>query len=346
MKDKATWLVRAGEGAYLVEDFRAGSFVSIGWAELGDVSSLKTREQFTQAVARAYPDARRAQVAMSAGQIFRFAREMKVGDRMLTYDPSQREYLIGTITSDYVFRPNAEHPQPQVRSVKWEGSVKRDALSVSTRNSLGAITTLFLVPQEAAAEIDRLLAAGGSVNLGDTQSKETPLASSDEAQEDETQVAQIYRDIQNRAFEFTKDKISRLDWSEMQDLVAGLLRAMGYKTRVSPSGPDRGKDIVASPDGFGFESPRIVVEVKHRTGSAMGSQEVRSFLGGRHKDDKGLYVSTGGFSKDARYEAERASIPLTLMDLDDLVRAILEHYERMDPDSQRLIPLRKIYWPG
>jgi restriction system protein len=78
----------------------------------------------------------------------------------------------------------------------------------------------------------------------------------------------------------------------------------------------------------------------------MGSQEVRSFLGGRHKDDKGLYVSTGGFSKDARYEAERASIPLTLMDLDDLVKAILEHYEKMDADSQRLVPLRKIYWPG
>ena len=54
----------------------------------------------------------------------------------------------------------------------------------------------------------------------------------------------------------------------------------------------------------------------------------------------------GGFSKDARYEAERASIPPTLMDLDDLVRAILEHYERMDAESQRLVSLRKIYWPG
>lgn len=140
--------------------------------------------------------------------------------------------------------------------------------------------------------------------------------------------------------------MSKLDWEEMQQLVAGLLQAMGYKTRISPSGPDRGKDIVASPDGFGFESPRIVVEVKHRTGSQMSSPEIRSFLGGRHKDDKGLYVSTGGFTKDARYEAERASIPLTLMDLDDLVKALLEHYEKMDIDTQRLIPLRKVYWPA
>jgi restriction system protein len=69
-------------------------------------------------------------------------------------------------------------------------------------------------------------------------------------------------------------------------------------------------------------------------------------VGGRPKDDKGLYVSTGGFSKDARYEAERASIPLTLMDMDDLVKALLEHYETMDADSQRLLSLRKIYWPG
>jgi restriction system protein len=219
--------------------------------------------------------------------------------------------------------------------VKWDGTVKRDSLSISTRNSLGAIATLFLLPPDAADEVEKLL-AGVPV----------PQAAPVEAAEDETQVDLIFKDIQNKAFEFIKDKITKLQWDEMQELVAGLLRAMGYKTRISPSGPDRGKDIVASPDGFGFESPRIVVEVKHRTASAMGSQEVRSFLGGRHKDDKGLYVSTGGFSKDARYEAERAAIPLTLMDLDDLVRAILEHYERMDGDSQRLVTLRKIYWPG
>jgi len=274
-------------------------------------------------------------LAMSAGQAYRFVREIKVGDRVATYDPSRREYLVGTITGEYVFRPGPEDGYPQVRTVNWSATVSRDALSIATRNSLGAIATLFQVPAEAAEEIERLTAGGVPPNAPDAAPAE-----------EQTQVDLIYKDIQNKAFEFIKDEISRLDWEEMQELVAGLLRAMGYKTRISPSGPDRGKDIVASPDGFGFESPRIVVEVKHRTGSTMGSQEVRSFLGGRHKDDKGLYVSTGGFSREARYEAERASIPLTLMDLDDLVRAFLEHYERMDADTQRLVALRKIYWPG
>lgn len=46
----------------------------------------------------------------------------------------------------------------------------------------------------------------------------------------------------------------------MRDLVAGILRAMGYKARVSPLGPDGGHDIFASPDGLGVEEPRIFKE--------------------------------------------------------------------------------------
>lgn len=331
---KPLWMVRAEVGGQYFDDFKLKSIVAVGWMKLGDMSPLKTREAFTQAAAKAYPEMKKMQVAISAGQTFRFAREMKIGDRVLTYGPSRRVYLVGTITSDYFYDTSLLEDDPNCRRVEWQGEVSRDLLSVSTKNSLGAISTLFLLPEDAAIEIESLLAGG------------IPAKPAVEAEDEETAVNTLLKDTQGKAFEFIKDKVSSLEWDEMQILVAGLLRAMGYKTRISPSGPDRGKDIIASPDGFGFESPRIVVEVKHRTGSPMGSQEIRSFLGGRHKDDKGLYVSTGGFSKDARYEAERASIPLMLMDLDDLVMALLEHYERMDIDTQRLIPLRKLYWPA
>ena len=77
----------------------------------------------------------------------------------------------------------------------------------------------------------------------------------------------------------------------------------------------------------------------------MGSQDIRGFLGGRHKDDKGLYVSTGGFTKDAKYEADRGNIPVTLMDLDQLVDAVIEHYEAVDMEVKALLPLSKLYWP-
>ncbi|MCM2266461.1 MAG: restriction endonuclease, partial [Elusimicrobiales bacterium] len=146
-------------------------------------------------------------------------------------------------------------------------------------------------------------------------------------------------------FEFIKDRILELDWEDAQELVAGILRAMGYKTRVSPKGPDLGKDIVASPDGLGLEQPRIRVEVKHRPRQQIGAPDIRSFIGALRAGDKGLYVSTGGFSTEARYEAERATIPITLVDLNELVKLLIQHYESSDLSTRALVPLVRMYWP-
>ncbi len=329
------WMVRAEVQGRYFEEFKNNSIVAIGWAEIGNLSSLRTRDDLSRAVASTYPDYKPGKAINSVGQLNRFVREMKINDRVLTYDPSERVYLVGTIVSEYEYSPSILEDDPNTRRVRWEGEVPRDVLSVPTRNTLGSILTLFLLSSEASKEIEEKLFSARTNILKPIDFEETETL----------QVDDLYKDIQVKAFEFIKDKVNKLDWEEMQELVAGLLRAMGYKTRISPSGPDRGKDIIASPDGLGFEDPRIIVEVKHR-GQAMGSQDVRSFLGGRHHDDRGLYVSTGGFSKDARYEAERAQIPLTLMDIDDLVKSILDHYQNMDVDAQRLVPLRKLYWPG
>ena len=329
---KPMWMVRAQSGGVLFEEFREKGLVAIGWQAVGDLSALKEKRKIADKIVGIRPEWKKGKVATSAGQLFRFAYGISSGDSVITYDPSRRVYLVGEIVGDYCFDPSSIEGNPNTRKVKWTGEISRDALSVSTKNTLGSVLTLFQLSEDASVDVRRALAG-------------EPIAQSLQEDEVETEEDELLHDIQARALEFIKDKVNRLDWDEMQELVAGLLRAMGYKTKVSPNGPDRGKDIVASPDGFGFESPRIIVEVKHRTNSAMGSQEIRSFLGGRHKDDKGLYVSTGGFSKDARYEAERASIPLTLMDIDDFVLAVIENYEKMDIDTQRLLPLKKVFWP-
>ncbi len=328
---KPMWMVRAAGGGALLDEFKEKSVVAIGWSRIGKLTAFKNKKGIEAALKEIWPDWSRGKVALSAGMLYRFVKEIKVGDGAITYDSSRRTYLVGEVTGDYEYAPDMLERYPNIRRVKWLAVVSRDDLLVGTKNSLGAISTLFMISGEAAVDIRQTISGEKAV----TQQAEEEL----ESEEDE-----LLKDLQSKAVEFIKDKVNRLDWDEMQELVAGLLRAMGYKTKVSPNGPDRGKDIVASPDGFGFESPRIIVEVKHRV-AAMGSQEIRSFLGGRHKDDKGLYVSTGGFSKDARYEAERASIPLTLMDIDDLVQAVIENYEKMDMDTQRVLPLKKVFWP-
>ena len=88
-----------------------------------------------------------------------------------------------------------------------------------------------------------------------------------------------------------------------------------------------------------------MVEVKHRS-KPVDSKEIRSFIGGLRQNDRGLYYSTGGFTKDARYEAERSDIPITLVDLDMLVDLVIQLYDKFDSNVKKLLTLQKLYWPG
>lgn len=65
------------------------------------------------------------------------------------------------------------------------------------------------------------------------------------------------------------------------------------------------------------------------------------FVSGRR-----LYVSTGGFTKDARYEADRSNVPVKLLDLDEFVRLYGECYDRADEDARAILPLVRIWWPA
>lgn len=328
------WMVR-GESGRLYEDFRDRGVAAIGWNKLAPKAKAgMTRKELIAIYQAVEPQAKIGTIISGASQVWRFINEMVVGDYVVTYSPSNRTYMIGTVSGASEFKPEwAEDSMALVRSVQWQDhEVDRDALGTSTKNSLGSTLTIFQVPKPAAAEL--LAAISG---------KPAPeMSESEVASEDDVDP---FADIETAAVERIKDLVSSLDPRDMEQLVAGILRAMGYKTQVSPVGADRGKDIIASPDGFGFQDPRIVVEVKHRSGQ-MGSQAIRSFLGGRHKDDRGLYVSTGGFSKDALYEADRAAVPLTLWTLDNLIRALVEHYDHTDAETKRLVPLKRMYWPA
>jgi restriction system protein len=328
------WMVRSASGGRLADEFREKGVVAIGWGDVGDLKQCTDKQEILDKVVQCWPDWPSGKQQSSASQLYRFRDKLKSGDRVVTYDSSRRIYHVGTIKGDYKHEPGVVPPFENIHEVAWEATIERDDLSASTRNSLGATLTLFKIPQSAASEIEQLLKG------------QRPVAEpvdDEEEEEDEAQLLERYREA---ALEFVKDRVSRLDDREMEELVAGLLRAMGYKTRVSDPGPDRGIDILASPDGFGFESPRIIVEVKHRPNSAMGAKDLRTFLGGRHAEDKGLYVSTGGFTKDARYEAERAKIPLMLMDLNSLVKSLMEYYEHTDSETRALVPLTRTYWPA
>lgn len=108
-------------------------------------------------------------------------------------------------------------------------------------------------------------------------------------------------EVQQSAIDGLRRQVESRNAYEFQDLVAALLRGMGYYTPfIAPKGKDGGVGIVAYRDPLGTLSPRIPVQAKHKE-QAASVQEVRQLLGILQKDgDIGIFVSSGGFTPDAK----------------------------------------------
>lgn len=327
------WMIRAGEQGRLFDEYEKHNVVAIGWQKIGNIKNYKTQSDIYSAYEKSFDNSKPSKTANAAAIIYKFCNAVKQGDTLISYSPERREYLIGEDLGEYFYQENLVTDYPNLRKVKWLGYVKRDLLKTSTKNSLGSTLTMFSLSDDVIKELR------GAINQ--QESSPAVVAVLDELDD----LSRLKDDTVERSLELIKDKISHLDADEMEELVAAILRAMGFKTKVSPKGSDRNVDIFASPDGLGLETPRIKVEVKHRNGQ-MGAKEIRSFIGALREGDRGLFVSTGGYSKDARYEAERANISVTLLTLDDLAHLIVDNYDSFDIEGRALIPLVRIYWPA
>jgi restriction system protein len=152
-------------------------------------------------------------------------------------------------------------------------------------------------------------------------------------------------EIEQKAMEGLQSFILAKNAYEMQDLVAALLRGMGYYTPfVAPKGKDGGIDIIAYKDPLGTESPRMKVQIRHRENST-SSKDIRELMGLLQKDgDIGIFVSTGGFTSDARTTVRTASVHIELVDLPRLIELWQDFYSKMVDEDKNLLPMVPIYF--
>jgi restriction system protein len=120
---------------------------------------------------------------------------------------------------------------------------------------------------------------------------------------------------------------------------------MGYFVDwVSPPGRDKGIDIVAHADPLGVKGPRIKAQVKRRA-DKIAVDGVRGFMAVLGESDVGLFVCTGGFTREAEDEARRQEKRrIMLVDLKRLFDLWTEHYNRVPEAQRRLLPLRAVYY--
>ncbi|TWI53760.1 restriction system protein [Pseudomonas duriflava] len=314
------------EGRALNEALRRG-VLALGWPKLGDLRAYPDTESIKSKLSEYCSHHPESLLDRWAGVLKTLSHDIEVGDAVVVYDHATRQYWLGHVTSSYCYDPLECEEWPNLRQVEWYAQIPRANLSVTTRNALGALQGC-AVRSDLWQQLDAL-------SRGDTDNRG--------GEEVET-LLHARQDMELQAKELIADRIDRLAEDQVIQIVAGLLRAMGFVTKAGRLF-ERGLDIEASQDGLGLRPPYIKVVVRHRRG-IIGSDALRHFCQQLKIDDKGLFVSTCGFSQEALYESERAGPLLALMDMDQLVEMLLVHYEALDLEIKSLVPLTRIYWPA
>lgn len=136
---------------------------------------------------------------------------------------------------------------------------------------------------------------------------------------------------------------------EFQDLVATLLKAMGYYiAEVAKKGKDGGIDIIAYKDPLGVEAPRIIVQVKHYTDdnkvSAPAVQQLAGVL--KRSTDIGIFVTSSSFTSEAKREAHNNTKHIQLIDFTKFVELWETYYANLSLEDRKQLPLEPIYFLG
>lgn len=323
------WGIHAGKTGDANSLFLNKNCVAIGWKRVGDLSGIGSdREAFKKKVAEAYPEFRPGAIPTSAGQLFRFVYEMKVGDWVAYPSKADRKIHLGQIVGSYQYDPKTEPGYPNIRPVKWMRAIPRTQFSQGALYEIGSAMSLFQI-KNYADEYKAAIAGEPVV---------APPVEQDES------VAAVSADIEETTRVYVLKKLAQeLKGHPFADFVAHLLNTMGYRTRVSEVGPDGGIDIVAHKDELGFEPPIIKVQVKSSEGN-IGDPAVSALYGKVGANEFGLLVTLGAYTAQAINFAKSKS-NLRLIDGEQLVDLIFQHYDQFDSRYKGLLSLRRVYVP-
>lgn len=178
------------------------------------------------------------------------------------------------------------------------------------------------------------------------QGSDEALQSGDSDAAPEKSASITFEQAEEQAWSEIELYLKSINPYDFQQLVADLLKAMGYFVAwVAPPGKDGGVDIVAHVDPLGTRNPRIKVQVKRYGSSKIDVDGVRSFLALINEDDVGLFVTLAGFTKDAEsFARSQERRKITLVDFDRLIELWVEHYSKLDDVARNRLRLTPIYF--
>lgn len=325
---QTVWGIHAGATGDADKLFLQENFIAIGWTAMGDLGILPAnREAFKTKAAHIYTDKKPGAIPVTAGQLFRFVHEMQPSDIIVYPSQGDRQIHIGTVSGGYKYDPGVDPSYPNLRPVNWLATRPRTDFTQGALYEVGSAMSLFKIKNYSS---EYLAAIHGKTAAPPVENDET--------------VTHVAIDIEENTRDYILKRLSQeLKGHPFAEFTAHLLGTMGYRSRVSPPGPDGGIDIIAHRDELGFEPPIIKVQVKSASG-VIGAPEVQALYGLVSDREFGLLVTLGTFTSQAKaFAASKTN--LRLVSGIDLVDLALRHYEDFDARYKGLLPLKRVYVP-
>ncbi|WP_238991778.1 restriction endonuclease [Gemmobacter caeruleus] len=168
-------------------------------------------------------------------------------------------------------------------------------------------------------------------SLGDLSTSQLPAAVSPGQTPDEV-MRDAHREIEEALAQELLERVRAAPPAFFEYLIVRLMLAMGYGGTAEDAGRalgrsgDDGVDGVVDQDPLGLD--RVYIQAKRfGPGNTVGSAAIRDFFGSldRHKANKGLFVTTSGFSAAAHETASFLSKRIVLVDGAQLARLMIRY---------------------
>jgi restriction system protein len=322
------WTVRAGRHGQQEQICLDEKLITIGWDDLPDLKSFKSREELFEAYQKIYQQGN-VKAGITVGQIWRFANEIAIGDIVALPSKFQPVIHIGKVTGDYKYEKKEEIIH--WRKVNWLQTISRAAFDQDILYSFGSLLTVSQVSRIKAAE--RVLAL--------IEGKTMPTTKADTVSIESEEDFNVERFAKDQIMKVIDRKFKGHDFAK---LVEQILQAQGYTTQLSPPGADGGLDILAASGTLGFEHPRICVQVKSTT-SQVDVKILRELQGvmRKVKAELGLLVSWSGFNNKVLSEAKEEFFFIRLWTADDILENIFKYYDKFSDEFKAELPLKR-FW--
>lgn len=338
----ALWLVRAGKYGEHEPKFMDDKRIYLTFSEVAedDLTSRGSFEAIRQLLQTKNPEASNSMLGNWAGQIWAFVA-LKAGDWVVVPSKTAATIAIGEVVGPYAFDATAVGNYRHYRPIRWlNAQVPRSAFDQDLLYSFGTLLTVCEIKRNDAERRVRAMALNSWQSVPVTASVRvaTDAAASTEVDTAEVDLEQLARDS------IAKLIIQKFKGHGMARLVEAVLKAQGFTTYLSPEGPDKGIDILAAGGPFGFDHPRICVQVKS-TDSPTDRPEFTQLIGAMQSvnADQGLFVSWSGFKSTVIREVPTQFFKVRVWSENDLIEQLLDNYDKLDQDIRAELPLKRIW---